>query len=109
MTKNGLKTVHIASMLGVSERTVRRHLSEFGIDSTGTFSDIDDLTLDTTIRSLQVQFPNSGYRMMLGHLRARGLKIQQTRVRESMHATHRPLWNCIALVSNYREEVVQCC
>ena len=87
MTENGLKTVHIASMLGVSERTVRRRLSEFGIDSTGTFSDIDDLTLDTTIRSLQVQFPNSGYRMMLGHLRARGLKIQQTRVRESMQRT----------------------
>lgn len=84
MTENGLKTVHIASMLGVSERTVRRRLSEFGIDSTGTFSEIDDLTLDTTIRSLQVQFPNSGYRMMLGHLRARGLKVQQTRVRESM-------------------------
>ena len=84
MTENGLKTVHIASMLGVSERTVRRRLSEFGIDSTGTFSDIDDLTLDTTIRSLQVHFPHSGYRMMLGHLRARGLKVQQTRVRESM-------------------------
>ena len=32
MTENGLKTVHIASMLGVSERTVRRRLSEFGID-----------------------------------------------------------------------------
>ena len=84
MTENGLKTVHIASMLRVSERTVRRRLSEFGIDSTGTFSDIDDHTLDTTIRGLQVHFPNSGYRMMLGHLRARGLKVQQTRVRESM-------------------------
>ena len=60
MTENGLKTVHIASMLGASERTVRRRLSEFGIDSTETFSDIDDLTLDTTIRILQVHFPNSG-------------------------------------------------
>ena len=78
MTENGLKTVHIASMLGVSERTFRRRLSEFGIDSMGTFSDIDDLTLDTTIRSLQVHSPNSGYRMMLGHLRARGLKVPIT-------------------------------
>jgi len=76
-----LKTAHIASMLGVSERTVQRRLSEFVIDSTGTLSDIDDLTLDTTIHSLQMQFSNSGYRMMLGHLRARG---QQTRGRVSV-------------------------
>jgi len=44
-------------------------------------NDIDDLTLDTTIYSLQMYFSNSGYRMMLGHLRARG---QQTRGRVSM-------------------------
>ena len=64
-------------MRGVSERTVRRRAAEFGIESSGSFSNIDEAALDATISNLLVQYPNSGYGMMLGHLRARGLKVQQ--------------------------------
>ena len=60
MFENGLKAVQIATLLGVSERTVRRRAAEFGIESSGSFSDIDDATLDATIRNLLVQYPNSG-------------------------------------------------
>lgn len=30
-------------------------------------------------------YPNTGYKMMLGHLRARGIRVQRRRVKESMH------------------------
>ena len=76
MFENSLKAVQMATMLGVFERTehVRRRAAEFGIESSGSFSNVDDATLDATISNLLVQYPNSGYRMMLVHLRALGLR-----------------------------------
>ena len=49
-----------------------------------SFSNIDNNILDSIIFDTKQQHPNSGYRMVLGHLRSSGLFIQQTRVRESM-------------------------
>ena len=71
----------IASMLGVSLRTVRRRMAEYNLSVRSRYSDIDDTGLMFTVREVKEQFPNCGYRMMDGLLR------QQMRIREAMHIT----------------------
>ena len=77
----------IAAMLGVSLRTVRRRMAEYHLSVSSCYTDIDDPELDHLVREIKVQFPNSGYRMMDGLLRQRGIRVQQLRVREAMHRT----------------------
>ena len=57
----------IGSLVGVSGRTVRRRVREWGIK---TYSDISDTVLDHHVRSVVSEFPNSGEVMMTGHLRS---------------------------------------
>ena len=82
--EHGFTAVDTARMLGVSESTIRRRLQEFNIESTRPFRVMSDLDLDNTVKNIKEQFPNAGYRMMLGHLRSRGIRVQQMRVRASM-------------------------
>ena len=77
----------IATMLGVSLRTVRRCMDEYSLTVHSCYTDIDDARLDHTIQELKQQFPNNGYRMMDGLLRQRGIHVQQLRLREAMHRT----------------------
>ena len=77
----------IATMLGVSLRTVRRRMDEYNLSVRSCYSDIDDARLDHTVRELKQHFANSGYRMMDGLLRHHGIRVQQLQVRESMHRT----------------------
>ena len=58
----------IASVFGVSLRTIRRRMEQYN---------------DNVIREIKVQFPNSGYRLMDGLLRHRGMRVQQCRIREA--------------------------
>ena len=81
---SGFSGVDMARMLGVSESTVHRRLRDMGINTARTFSEIDDSALDEAIVNIKRQAPNAGYRMILGHLRADGLFVQQLRVRESL-------------------------
>lgn len=77
----------IASMLGVSLRTVRRRMTEYHLSVKSHYSSMNDDELDGVVRELKVQFPNSGYRIMDGLLRQKGIRIQQSRVREAMQRT----------------------
>ena len=77
----------IATMLGVSLRTVRRRMDEYGLTIHSCYTDIDDARLDHIVKELKEQFPNSGYRLMDGLLRQCGIRVQQLRVRECMHRT----------------------
>ena len=77
----------IASMLGVSLRTIRRRMAEYNLSVRSHYSDIDDEELNRTVKDIKEQFPNCGYRMMDGLLRQRGINIQQMRVREVMQNT----------------------
>ncbi len=77
----------IANMLGVSVRTVRRHMSEYGLTVRANYSNISNSDLDDLVSDLKQQYPTCGYRMMDGLLRQRGIRLQQLRVRESMQRT----------------------
>lgn len=76
----------ISNMLCVSERTVRRRRADYGmvLGSLGNFSQILDDQLDEMVRSILEVSPNSGERMVVGGIRARGFIVQRRRVRESI-------------------------
>jgi hypothetical protein len=84
LLQQGFHVPVIASMLGISTRTVRRRLTEFGLSSRATFSDISDVGLDRTVAELKEQYPYCGYRMIDGILKAMGIRVQQIRVRQSL-------------------------
>ncbi|XP_057689329.1 uncharacterized protein LOC130914295 isoform X4 [Corythoichthys intestinalis] len=59
-------------------------MSEHGIRVCDMNNSIDNATLDAAVTEILGCHPNSGYKMMLGHLRALGIKVQRVRVQESM-------------------------
>lgn len=75
----------MATMLCVSVKTVQRRLSAYGLSITNEYDNISNDTLDNHVMEVLQMFPNCGYRRMLGFLTTRSLRIQQWRVRESMH------------------------
>lgn len=75
----------IASMLGVSVRTVYRRMQEFSMSIQESYSDISDNDLDEKVALLKQDYPNAGYRMISGLLVQEGIRPQQHRVRECMH------------------------
>ena len=72
-------------LLGTSVRTIRRRMEEFGLSVSDFYSSISDNDLDGIVIEVLTHFPNSGYRMMAGHLRRHGIRVQQQRIRESLH------------------------
>ena len=51
------------------------------------FTEISDRELDRIIRRIKIDHPNDGERMMSGHLVSRGIFVQRTRLRASIHHT----------------------
>ena len=60
-------------MLSISPATLNRRLKDLNLEISHSFSTIDDDTLNGIVRSIKEEFPNSGYRMVWGHLKRRGL------------------------------------
>jgi len=78
------KAVEMAAMLGVSEATVRRRLQDYDISLLDSFTPMSDEELDEVVKEIKKDFQQSGYRMVLGVLRSRGLRIPERRVMESL-------------------------
>lgn len=83
LIENNFTVPQIADMLGVSLRTIRRRMSEYGLSIRRQYSGLLDQDLDTIVSEVQQQFPMCGNRQMQGHLLARGYRVQQLRIRES--------------------------
>lgn len=81
---NGFNCVDISEMLSVSVSTVRRRMSDFDISTSRPFDEISDESLSQVIAEMKKEWPRSGYRMVQGLLRAKGMRIQQQRVRTLM-------------------------
>jgi hypothetical protein len=73
----------IAEILQVSVRTVRRRMTVYNLSVGNLYSTLTDQQLDGIIQGIQHQFPTCGNRQMMGHLLARGIRMQQFRVREA--------------------------
>lgn len=79
-----LSVRYIAKLLGVSCRTVRRRIQEFGF-SPKTYSNISDQDLNRLVAQIKNEMPSAGYRMVKGRLQSMGIHIQWRRVAASMH------------------------
>lgn len=80
----GFSCPKISGLLGVSLRTVRNRMATFGLSVRGLYTSISDSDLDKVVKQVKFSYPNYGYRMLLGHLRSIGIRVTQTRVRESL-------------------------
>ena len=58
-------------------------MKEFAI-SANNLTPLTNRELDCAVEEIKRDFPDSVYRMVLGHLRASNLRVQETRVRESL-------------------------
>ena len=79
----GMKWCQIAELIGVSERTLRERRKYFQ-HQISSFTSIDHENLDGLIREILNSSPNSGERMVLGGLLAKNVKVQRSRVRDSL-------------------------
>ena len=51
------------------------------------YSTVTDEELDNIVRDVQSNHPGTGLRMLMGHVRSRGLRIQWERLRQSLLRT----------------------
>ena len=84
LIEHNFSAVSIANMFDISLSTVRRRMREQGLSSTQQFASLSDEELDSIVSEIKLSHPQCGYRMVIGHLRSRGLKILQDRVRTSL-------------------------
>ena len=82
--EHGFTCSRISAMLQISQRTIRRQMSSYGLSVQEMYSQISDAELKKLITEAHVSFPNAGYRFIRGWLNQRGFKIQEYRVRELM-------------------------
>ena len=82
--EHGFTAGEIAALLHVGEATVRRRLHEYGLSTSVVFTPLSDEELDKVVKDVKRDFVQSGYRMVVGVLHSRGLKIQERRVMESL-------------------------
>lgn len=83
LIQNGFSVPQVADMLGVSIRTVRRRMDDYDLSIRAQYCSLSDSELDDIVAEIQSQFPMCGNRQMVGHLLARGYRVQQIRVRET--------------------------
>ncbi|XP_052407914.1 NACHT, LRR and PYD domains-containing protein 12 [Carassius gibelio] len=81
----GLPVSCIASLLGVSRRTVYRRMADLNITVRGLYSTLSDSELDNLVGEIKESMPHAGYRLVKGSLQARGHRVQWERVKASMH------------------------
>lgn len=76
----------ISKLLGVSTRTVERRCRnmEYGLSIRGSHDGMNDNELDDIVTGILKDFPNAGYKRMTGLLLARGIRLQQSRIRSAM-------------------------
>lgn len=84
MIGNRFSVRQSAQLLHVSISTLRRRMLDFGISVRSTYSTINDSQLDGIVAELQHTYPNSGYRLLKGHLAALGHRVQENRIRDSL-------------------------
>ena len=74
----------ISKLLGVSPRTVERRLSDHSLSIRQTYTDMNDSDVDGLVRCILQEFRNAGYKRMTCFLLARGIRLQQSRIRSAM-------------------------
>uniref|UniRef100_A0AAV2MJB3 Integrase catalytic domain-containing protein n=1 Tax=Knipowitschia caucasica TaxID=637954 RepID=A0AAV2MJB3_KNICA len=71
-------------MFGVSKRTIRRRMRQSGLRKRDLYSAVNDEELDRIVSEVHRRHPNDGYKLMRGHLNARGVRVPISRLQESL-------------------------
>ena len=66
----------IAKLLGVSIRTIRRRMSDYGISVLSTYRGLSDYDLENEIISIISEFPHVGYRTISAILITKGHRVK---------------------------------
>jgi transposase len=74
----------IATMLSVSESTIYRRMRSYGLSKLD-FSEISDQQLDINVSKIVKDFPFCGEKMIKQLLLGKGIKVQRSRMRDSIH------------------------
>lgn len=64
----------IAAMSSVSQRTIRNRMTQCQLSVRQTYSDISDEDLKIHVMEFIASCPNTGQKMVMGHLKARGIR-----------------------------------
>ena len=80
-----ISVTDVAKFLGVSVHTVHRRMSGCSLSVSNLNSTNTDQKLDVVLGNILIVFPKTGYKKMLGHLNAPGMRVQEKRVRRSFH------------------------
>lgn len=64
----------IAAMYSLSQRTIRNRMSQYHLSVRQTYSDITDEDLKKHLIDFIASSPNTGQKMVMGHLKARGIR-----------------------------------
>ena len=81
----GFSITQMGARLGVSRPTIYKLLSDAGIDHSGRFNSITNAELDRIISEIKISHPNAGETNIMGHLRARNVRVQRNRLRGTIH------------------------
>ena len=81
LVQSGFTGTQMAEIIGVSLRTVRRRMTDYGLNISEQYADVTDHEL---VMGIKIEFPTCGQKQMMGHQRARGYSVQQVRLREVM-------------------------
>ena len=71
----------VARTLGVSQPTIYTFMKEHNIPYEGRFTGHSEEHLRHAVTAIKQDFPNSGEVMVQGHLRARSINVQRSRIR----------------------------
>ena len=74
----------VATLLQISRSTLYRRLEE-GIDPSSSYSSISNSQLDHEVRAIKQHHPNNGEVLIAANLLSRGIRVQRSRLRASIH------------------------
>lgn len=83
LVETGFRVKDIAEMLHCSKRTIERRMSELSLRASD-YSCISEGDLDDKVSELLSIHRQIGEKMLIGHLRSQGHKIQRQRVRDAI-------------------------
>jgi hypothetical protein len=77
----GFNISTVCKMMSVSRATMWRRLQQWNVER-HTYSNLTDEELRVVVSEIYSRHVNCGVRMMMGHLRSRGIRVQRYKVRE---------------------------
>jgi hypothetical protein len=74
LVHNKFSVKYISELLMTSESTVKRRLREYDIKIGSTYSSIEQTQLEDLVRNITQEYPNAGYRTVIGVLSSKGMQ-----------------------------------